>query len=386
MAVYKDKKNKTWFCKIYINGKSTTRRGFKTKKEAVEQEKKLLKIANTKDNLKATQINYVDKTTKITINEIANEYIKQLEYNHSSSSYTADSLYRLHIAKSFGKKEVDSIKMSDIKKLQTDMLNKKYNGKYYTYKSINHVTGLFKSLMNYAVKFEYIEKNPIQNFTNLKIEKDISKENFWTDEEFKKAIQYEKDFKWYCFLLLAYLTGMRKGEIRGLQWNDVDFNAKMITIKRHINDKVLKNSRKSIEDQKVLKGRKNSDMHKIAMDLTTISILKKWYEIERSSNDFQNTWYVFGRNHYIGQNSPKRHLDKISEMANLKRITFHGLRHSHVSFLIHQGLNPYEIAERIGDTVEMVLNVYGHMFPNPQTKVIEALNHGFNIELNNNNK
>lgn len=59
----------------------------------------------------------------------------------------------------------------------------------------------------------------------------------------------------------------------------------------------------------------------------------------------------------VGQNTPKRHLENIATKANLPFIKVHGLHNSHVSYLISKSLNAYEIAERIGDSVEMVLKV-----------------------------
>ena len=52
--------------------------------------------------------------------------------------------------------------------------------------------------------------------------------------------------------------------------------------------------------------------------------------------------------------------------AGVQRIRIHDLRHSHVSLLIDMGFSPHLIAERIGDTVQMVNNTYGHLYPTKQ--------------------
>ncbi|MCR1980057.1 site-specific integrase, partial [[Clostridium] innocuum] len=250
-------------------------------------------------------------------------------------------------------------------------------GRHYTNKTINLVTGTFNMIMNYAVKYGYIRSNPCANFESLKTVKTNDEIKFWTDTEFQKAIRYEDDFMWYCFLVLAYMTGMRKGEIRGLRWSDIDFDNHIISINRHISDKVMKEDRNTENEKRVIRGRKNGHAHKIAMDFHIENLLKEL----RKDNSFIDGWskesYVFGIFKPIGQNSPKRHLDIIAKKAGIKQITVHGLRHSHVSYLISKGLNAYEIAERIGDTVEMVFKVYGHMFPNPQRNIVNVLNSNF---------
>ena len=60
----------------------------------------------------------------------------------------------------------------------------------------------------------------------------------------------------------------------------------------------------------------------------------------------------------------ERFTDHHSEVAGVKRLTPHGLRHSHVSLLIDLGFPAHLIAERIGDSVNMINNVYGHLFEN----------------------
>ncbi|MFV0381040.1 MAG: tyrosine-type recombinase/integrase [Breznakia sp.] len=369
MAVYKDKKRRTWFCIFYINGKQTTRRGFRTKSDALRAE------MGYPEQLE------VEISRKNVLDKVAYEYIEYLEINQSSSAYSAESLYRLHIKKHFGKKHVNEIKMNDIKELQSIMLKKKTpKGKKYKNKSINHVTSLLKAIMNYAVKYDYIERNPCEKFGSLKIIKTHDDLKFWTDDEFNEAIKHETHFKWYCLLSVLYLTGMRKGEVRGLKWRDMDFKTDIITINRHVNDKIKKDSVKTKEEQKILSGRKNGGSHIVAMDINVKRLLLMHQQHEMMNPDYSEDDYVFGGIKPIGQNTPKRHLDNIAKKAGIKRITVHGLRHSHVSYLISKGLNPYEIADRVGDTVEIVLSVYGHMFPNPQQNIVNTLNE--NILLN----
>lgn len=319
------------------------------------------------------------------LDEVAQEYIKQLKNNQTSSDYVLESVYRVHIQDFLGKKRINAIKKKDIKELQNQMVNKVYNGNCrYSNKTINMVTSALNMILNYAVNNEYIKNNPCTNFPKLKIVKTHEDLLFWTDDEFKMAIEHETDFMWYCYLVLSYLTGMRKGEIRGLQWRDINFSKGIITINRHINDKLSEEQRKEREKSRIIKGRKNGGSHTILMDKNSMKLLQDLKHIAKGNKNYKNSFYVFGNENPVGQNTPKRHLDAIAKKAGLHRITVHGLRHSHVSFLISKGLNAYEIAERIGDNVDMVLKVYGHMFPNPQKKIVNTLNSHFYFDFDGN--
>ena len=71
------------------------------------------------------------------------------------------------------------------------------------------------------------------------------------------------------------------------------------------------------------------------------------------------------------QHMLKNHADK----AGVKRIRVHSLRHSHVAYLINQGVQPLIIKERLGHRdIKITLNTYGHLYPNEQRKVAEMLN------------
>lgn len=71
------------------------------------------------------------------------------------------------------------------------------------------------------------------------------------------------------------------------------------------------------------------------------------------------------------QHKLKRHIVK----ANVKTIRVHDLRHSHVAYLIHQGVPPLVIKERLGHKdIGITLNTYGHLYPNEQKKLAEMLN------------
>ena len=64
-----------------------------------------------------------------------------------------------------------------------------------------------------------------------------------------------------------------------------------------------------------------------------------------------------------------------NEKAGVKRIRVHDLRHSHVAYLIHQGVEPLMIKERLGHKdIKITLNTYGHLYPNEQKKIAEMLN------------
>lgn len=79
--------------------------------------------------------------------------------------------------------------------------------------------------------------------------------------------------------------------------------------------------------------------------------------------DSFNEMFVFGNVKHISFTAFKRHLYNYINKCGVKRITPHGFRHSLVSLLIDLGYDNREVAERTGNTVEMIERTYYHMFP-----------------------
>ena len=85
-------------------------------------------------------------------------------------------------------------------------------------------------------------------------------------------------------------------------------------------------------------------------------------------------FYIFGDVSHIGLTTIRRYLNKYIDIANVKRITLHGFRHSHVSLLIYLGCDSRDVAERIGDTVSVLEDTYYHMFLDKKSRTISVLN------------
>lgn len=92
----------------------------------------------------------------------------------------------------------------------------------------------------------------------------------------------------------------------------------------------------------------------------------------------QKKEYLFGGEKFLIFTTVRYKFDLYIKASGVKRIRVHDLRHSHASLLINTGENQlatiYIIAQRLGDTVEMIFRTYGHMFPNTQKDMINRLN------------
>lgn len=369
MAVYKNEKKSGWMIKVQnpTNKKNTTIRinpktglQFKTKKEAEEFE-----IFYIKNKINVT----------MTLNDLFKKYVNDyLSLRPSSSADKLKSWYKTNIKPRLGKKRIASLRLTDLENLAREMLVDDYSINY-----INKMTTTVKTILNYGVSHGYIEKNPVAGYKGLKVIKTSDEVKYWTPREFKQVIDSISE----CYpsahtdttyirlmLMFAYFTGARKGELRALKWPNIEMysNRGIIHIDYHINEK---NER--------VRGRKNGNGYTLHMDRLTLQIVREIYNHFSKYDGFDPRGYVFpsigkGFDHPIGGHTPTRWVQELAEYNGLQNITFHGLRHSTVCYLATEiGLTPYQVADRIGDTVGVVLQHYYQFFQESRVEVADMI-------------
>ena len=231
---------------------------------------------------------------------------------------------------------------------------------------------VFKEILKYAsdnYDFDIKVTNKLQKYRIEEVKKDReSTYNFWTYEEFKQFISFVDDKLYYVIFNFLYFTGVRFGEMAALTWHDINFNKKSIRINKTLNTK--------IEDKGyiITEPKTQNSNRTIDLDDKLINLLKEHYNSENDLFDFNKDMFVFGNAKYIPTTTFIRKLDFYIKSANVKKITPHGFRHSHVSLLINLGCDSRDVAERIGDTIQVVEKTYYHMFPQKKKRTVEALN------------
>ncbi len=170
----------------------------------------------------------------------------------------------------------------------------------------------------------------------------------------------------YNFL---YRTGLRLGgECIALIWNDINLEEKTLRVCKSFANRL------GISGYNILDPKTENSVRTIDLDDDLIILLKKHYEEESKIYQFDRQIFLFGNVKPISPTTFARHLDGDIKKAGVKRITPHGFRHSHVSLLIHLRCDSRDVAERIGDTVEVVESTYYHMFPKKKAQTVCALN------------
>ena len=343
----------------------TTRRGFKTQKEAKQAERNLL--LDVEEN--GLPSKYEDQLQNPSFKELSDLWLENYETTVKKSTFQVIKTK----VKIFEKDYFKDMKMKQISVAYCQKVAIELSKRYILY---NQYFTVIKRIFQYAVLIDIIEVNPFDKVIKPKSRKIQKKDNYLTKEELKHFLNIASTTSGYFFPavhLISY-TGLREGEAIALKWSDIDFENKKITISR--------TASKSEGGQALQTPKTNRSYRTISVDQNTLLILKSW-KTEQMKVYFKQGKRFEGDENFVFTNS-KCDWVKIStffqrfkrfiEKNNLKQISPHGLRHTHASLLFSAGVEPKNISDRLGhSTVQITLDLYTHLTEDQRTDTVQKL-------------
>lgn len=304
------------------------------------------------------------------------EYKSNLRATVKESSYMMYlQRFEGYIVPEFRNARVNEITPADILKWQNGLTNKGLSVGYR--KSIRSAFNHFFSYLKI-----YSIANPFMLVKGFKSSAETKKEmNFWTKEEFDQFIACVDNPLYKTVFSFLYLTGCRKGEACALQWSDVDFNNCEVNVHATLSKATDKGREKNEGEMisplyRLTTPKTDNSYRKILIPSKLVEYLKELKQLYPTSR------FIFGGNAgFLSFNTLEHAFKRYVKISGVKKIHIHELRHSHASLLINTGLNQlsviYVIANRLGDTVEMILKTYGHLFPSAQREILDRLEFDF---------
>lgn len=349
------------------------------------ENKKIERAAYGADEAKAMEsalyqkVKHETPAQKITLRELAKEYLsnKKHEVRETSLDKTNRILNRYVLSDNLGNMKIDKLTVPVLQSWKTSI-----NETDLSITSRQNIYGEFRALLNYAIKMEYLPRNPLLKVGNFKAPLEHKKEMlFYTPDEFKRYIAQviifaeaqEKEgtlYGWnvYIFFMLAFYMGMRKGEIHALTWRDIDFSQHIIKITKSLAQKLKGGDR-------ITPPKNASSIRDIEIPIPLENALKQHYARCQGVKGFNDSWLVCGGIKALRDSSLNTINHKLADLAGVKRIRIHDFRHSHASLLANEGINIQEIARRLGHSkIDMTWNRYSHLYPRESERAMNVLN------------
>jgi integrase len=199
----------------------------------------------------------------------------------------------------------------------------------------------------------------------------------WTLEEAHTFLKYtetvENDYRHIAYVL-AIFTGMRKGEILGLRWSDVDWDRKTLQVVQTV--------------YKTLNEAPSIQTPKTAGSVRSISVPDNVLDELKTHRKKQNALRLkFGSAYHnndlicprpdgkpMDPRGMNEHFEEMCKKSGMQKIRFHDLRHTHATIMLKLGEHPKVVSERLGHKdVHITLNTYSHVLPNMQEDAAKRL-------------
>ena len=266
-------------------------------------------------------------------------------------------------------KPTDIMKFYDLLEKDTQLVRKKGNNGSKTKKPLSGKTilehhRLLRAMLHKAVYWQLIVTNPAERVQPPKARK--PKRRSYDDEQTKILLENlellpSEDTKYKVAIILTVFTGVRLGELMGLEWQDVDFKNGIISINR---------SSQYLSDMGVFTKvpKTESSIREIAIPEFIVSLLEEytlWYEEQKSI--YGELWTNSDRL-FVQADGKPMHPSTISKwfvkyvgQIGLPVINFHGLRHTNASLLVAQNIDIAVISARLGHAqISTTLDFYVH--------------------------
>jgi integrase len=246
---------------------------------------------------------------------------------------------------------------------------------------------LLRTILKQAVKDKLIPSNPALDVTLPKAtKKDIQPFN---SPQVTRFLKFAAEDRLSTYYVLALDTGMRSGELNGLQWPDIDFDCGSIQVQRSLEERKGKHR---LKETKTKSGRRRIDLSKFAIEALHDHRKKMFAEGHLDSQVFcdgeggyirKSNLQRYSFKKIIGRanDAAKEEAEKMSQKEGrpvkpvlLPSVRLHDLRHTCATLLLMNNVNPKIVSERLGhSSIELTLNTYSHVLPTMQAKAALAM-------------
>lgn len=333
-----------------------------------EAEKELMKFYAERETLLSEKSNKAPER----LNELYEEWTK----NHVSKlAIRTQSFYEDLWSRYL--KDKSKIKLKSITpKHIYDILNSLSFGEQATSgeRTKQAVYKMLNTMLNKAVKWGYLDKNPCSRIDAPKYE--TSEKTIYDDCDLKEMLIKlpTQELKYQVATLFAVLCGMRREEIVGLKWSDIDFKNNTINIRRAATEK---------RGLGTIEGKTKTKKSKRELSLPNeLKFLLKRMKKEQSETKLKlaNKWidedWVFTQwnGKIMNLNTLSTWWANFVSTKKLKKIRFHDLRHTAASYLIRSGIDIVTVSNIMGHAkTSTTTNIYGHVIKDAKENAMKTL-------------
>lgn len=320
----------------------------KTREEVAEKMRSLLSDVHR---------GLVSATPKLTVTEFLDTWLeyKGRDMRKASTMRTYHDSVTRYLKPSLGFHLLAKLRPLDVEQALTAMLTQGKTPAMTAYSLM-----VLKMALKQAVIWDMVPRNVAQGVRPPK--RTPTTFEVWTTEELQTFLASARGHRLYAAFHLAAVTGMRRGEVLGLQWGDLDFERGVVKVQRSLVE---------VGGQVQLETPKTQNSHRtIFLSQGTMKMLQEHQEQQRVEaaelgSGWQHLGFVFAS--AVGSATIPSNLDRTYQLlikkSGVRRIRFHDLRHTAASLMFRQGVSPKVVSTVLGHSdIAFTMRVYTHLY------------------------
>ena len=243
-------------------------------------------------------------------------------------------------------------------------------------RTINKTLTLLVMIFNYAARNRWVDYNPAEHVEKLKVPVSLNSNEIDSDiltpNEIVKLLDAAEPLRrsktgqaitnnYRLLIKTAIFTGMRSGEIRGLQWGDIDWNSSEVHVRR------------SWKEGAFHQPKTQASLRRIDLPEFLMTELREW-RLACPKGEYDLVFPNLSGNPTGSTNLLRRGFYPALRKAGIRKIRFHDLRHTAATLMLKQGIHIKVVQERLGHSnVNITLNTYSHVLPTMQKDAADKM-------------
>jgi integrase len=234
-------------------------------------------------------------------------------------------------------------------------------------KTVRNVHVVVRKALGDAVSWNYVVRNAAASARPPRLTRTaLHEHNTWSVEELRAFLDAVQSDRLYAAWIVAATTGMRRAEVLGLRWRDLDFAAGRIGIRQTL---VSVAYELRFESPKTSRSRRS-----VSLDSSTVEALRKHRLHQAEERLAWGESYLQSGLVFCREDGSPVHPERFTQMFDrhvrrqgLRRIRLHDLRHTHATLALQAGVPAKVVSDRLGhSSVAFTLDVYSHVVPGLQ--------------------
>ena len=317
-------------------------------------------------------------TTTMTVGEFLRKWLD--EYVALSTRYRTADGYRTivdrHLIPKLGDIPLSKLSASRIQKYYAQLINDgRYDGRGgLSAQTVKHHHRVLNSALNRAVKWGLLRHNPVLQADSPRVPKRVPRT--LDAHEVQQLIDAARGTPFEVLIHLAVFTGLRRSELCGLRWSDIDQETKTVSVSRV---KHQKGRGVVFEEPKA-----KSSSRLLALSVASVDLLARYKREQADQRRFQGadlgdeelllTW---PGGTPITPDAASKAVPRIAKQAGLGHVTLHELRHTNATLMLRQDVHPKIVQARLGHaTISTTMDLYSHVLPGMDAAAAQSIEDG----------